>query len=115
MKSRFHFLNLFLVFVFLLIPVVAVYSQNTGTSPQSGTSSQTEVQNPSQGTTTLGETQTAPPQPALGNTAPSAAARSVAWGWLILGFGIGLVVGAVAWRRPAVAEVREDIRRDRIA
>jgi hypothetical protein len=65
-------------------------------------------------TPVTGETQTGVPQAGIGNTAPSPAARQVGWVWLILGFLIGLVVGAVVWRRPG-AVVYDDSRRDRIA
>jgi len=112
MKSKFHFCKVALLLAFVLAANSA-YSQNTGTSPQSPTTSQGTQTSPAQ-TPTVGETQTAPPQPGVGNTAPSEAARSVAWGWLILGFAMGLLVGALTWRRRAVV-VREDIRRDRAA
>jgi len=112
MKSKFLFCKLALLLMFVLT-VNPTYSQNTGTSPQSRTTSQGPETTPAQ-TPLVGETQTAPPQPGVGNTAPSEASRSVAWGWLILGFAIGLLVGALAWRRSA-AIVKKDIRRDRVA
>jgi len=117
MKSRCPLTKTVLLLVLALTVISPAYSQNTGTAPQSGTSSQ----NPSQAATptpaappAVGETQTAPPQADVGNTAPPEAAHSVAWGWLILGFAIGLLVGALAWRRTGVV-VREGIRRDRVA
>src|SRR3954464_12954282 len=98
----------------LLLPVSAAFSQDRGTSPQQGTSSQNstgaqrqaqaptpalENSGPGQETPAVGATQSAPLQPGIGNT-QTVASRNVPWGWLILGFFIGLLAGALAWRRP---------------
>ena len=120
MKSQFQLPKLLLACLLVIVPIGTTYSQNTGTSSQPGTTSQgqSSVQSPSTDTPavpTVGETQTSPPQAGFGNPAPNEAARRVAWGWLILGFLIGLVVGALAWRRSTTLARREDIRRDRIA
>jgi hypothetical protein len=127
MKMGFLLPNLIRVLALLLVLIAAAYSQNTGTSPQQGTTSQSpsqaqtptqptqNIQTPSQTPSTLpGETQTAPPQPRFSNTSPSEAARRVGWGWLVLGLGIGLLIGALAWRRTDIV-TREDTRRDRVA
>ena len=113
MKSQLLINKVILILLLAFSPIELALSQTTGTSPQSGTSSQvqTQAQTPAPG---VGETQTAPPQPGIGNTAPAEASRGARWGWLILGFFIGLFVGALAWRRPA-AVVRREERRDRIA
>jgi hypothetical protein len=131
MKMGFLLPNLIRVLALLLVLIAAAYSQNTGTSPQRGTTSQSpsqaqtptqptqtptqSIQTPSQTPSTLpGETQTAPPQPGFGNASPSEAARRVGWGWLVLGLGIGVLIGALAWRRTDIV-TREDTRRDRVA
>jgi len=109
MKSRLHLFNLILALTLAIMPAAAAYSQNTGTSPQSGTSSQSQngVQSQSEAPgPNVGESQVAPPQTGTGN-AQNVASRSVGWGWLILGFVIGLVVGALAWRRSAAVEGRD--------
>jgi len=135
MKMTFLLPNLIRLLALLLVLITAAYSQNTGTSPQPGTTSQNAspgqtptqtpaepTQTPAQGvqapsqtpSTAPGETETAPPQAGFGNTSPSEASRSVGWGWLVLGVGIGLWIGALAWRGTDVV-TREDTRRDRIA
>src|SRR5262249_39708744 len=89
MKMNFLLPNLICLLALLLVLITAAYSQNTGTSPQPGTTSQSGnpaqtptqptqtpaqptqtpaqgVQAPSQTPSTLsGETQTTPPQPAF--------------------------------------------------
>jgi len=120
MKSPFQLPKLLLTCLLAMVPIGVTYSQNTGTSSQPGTTSQSQssAQTQSTGTPvvpTVGETQTALPQPGTSNQAPNEAARRGAWGWLILGFAIGLLVGTLAWRRSTTLAVREDIRRDRIA
>jgi ABC-type Fe3+-hydroxamate transport system substrate-binding protein len=112
MKSKFLFCKVALLLVFMSA-VNSAYSQNTGTSSQSSTTSQGAETSPI-APPLVGETQTATPQPGMENPAPSEARRSVALGWLILGFALGLLVGALAWRR-STAVAREDIRRDRAA
>ncbi|HLH30842.1 MAG TPA: hypothetical protein VKY31_06535, partial [Terriglobia bacterium] len=100
MRSRLPIYSLVLVLTLAMTPAVFVYGQQTGTSPQPGTSSQ---QSPSQPTPALqnsspdnentapnvGETQSAAPATGVGNT-QTVASRNVGWGWLILGFFIGL-------------------------
>jgi len=131
MKMGFLLPNLIRLLALFLVLITAAYSQNTGTSPQEGTTSQSAnpaqtpaqatqapaqtTQTPKQSPSALpGETQTAPPQPGLGNTTPSEASHNVGWGWLVLGLGIGLLIGALAWRWPDVG-TREDTRRNRAA
>src|SRR5262245_57295954 len=98
MKSPFQLPKLLLAYLLVMVPIGVTYSRNTGTSSQPGTTSQSQslAQTQSTGTPvvpTVGETQTAPPQPGIGTQAPNEAARRGAWGWLILGFVIGLLVG----------------------
>lgn len=117
MKLRLGLHNVLLALILVLMPIAAAYSQDTGTSPQSGTSSpsSSQTQPPSQPAPPgAGETETQAPQAGVGNTAPSEAPHRVAWGWLILGFVIGALVGAFTWMRAGLI-VRENTRRDRAA
>ena len=114
MRSRSLLPKLLLGLILTLITIQPVFSQDPGTAAQSGTSSQRT--NPQQQPDVnqpppAGEAQSAPPQVGFGNTTPSPAQRQVGWWWMILGFLIGLVVGALAWRRPPL----EERRRDRVA
>jgi hypothetical protein len=114
MKAKFCTANLILALLLVTVPVAGAYSQDTGTFPQSETSSRNQPQaQPSQvPPPDAGETQIAAPGAGVGNHASLEARRGAAWRWLALGLAIGLLVGALAWRRAAAMS---NIRRDRVA
>src|SRR5579884_1780122 len=120
MKTQLRLLNLLLLFVLVIAPVGGIYAQTAGSNSQQlptqqGTSPGTAPANgaaPNNGTTLSEAPQVPPPggipgevQPGVGNT-EQVAQRNVAWGWAIVGFIIGLFVGAVTWRRPRTTVVR---------
>jgi hypothetical protein len=121
MKIRISVRNAALALLLALAPAGAAYSQDTGRSSQPGTSSLTQpppktptpsVENsgPAQGNTVPGvnanETR---PQPDLVDTGRPT--KKSSWTWLILGFFIGLLVGALAWRQPVTVGRDETGRR----
>jgi hypothetical protein len=139
MKSLSLSIKFILILGLALIPLHAAYGQSSGTSPQSGTYSQqpaAPVQPAPAHSGTL--TQHGQPTPQRGTELrpsdghsdtptvadprgmtginPPVGPRQARWPWLLIGLAIGLFVGALAWRRPAVRTVvYEEERRDRAA
>ena len=107
MKSRFLLSNLIFIWALALGPVNTAYSRSPGTSSHSETTSPSPAQD------AAGETQLKPAPTDSNNSAPGKTTRRVAWRWLILGFAIGMLVGALAWRR-AAAGVHGDTRHRRV-
>jgi hypothetical protein len=139
-------LKLFLIIALVVAPAAQGFAQQTSPPPQQpGNNTQQEQgqyptgeyvqpgqsQNPSGNTAQprQGEAATPPvgvgpdgvPQPGVGNMADSVASRQVPWGWLILGFISGLIIGLAVRPRRTVTYTTttrpdvDDIRRDRIA
>src|SRR5262245_27158808 len=52
--------------------------------------------------------------PGYGDTSQPIQPRRAAWPWFLAGFILGLIIGAVAWRRPR-SGVGPSVRRDRAA
>ena len=95
--------NILIALLLAFVPLHSALSQTEGTYPpsqssQPGTSSQPAVAQPPTETGSADGSIEA----GIGNTAQPVAQRSVGWGWFILGLLVGLIIGAVAWRRPAV-------------
>src|SRR5215831_19113202 len=110
MKIRTSVPNAALALLLMLAPAGAAFSQDAGRSSQPGTSSLTQPQptTPAPNAQNSGRAQenTVPgmnpsqttPQPDLAETGRTT--RRASWMWAILGFFIGLLVGALAWRKP---------------
>jgi hypothetical protein len=85
------------------------YSQPSGASSQSNGVSPTNSQSGVAGVDT-----SAPPTPANEAATPVSTTYSRAgfpWGWSILSFIIGLIIGGLAFHRPAVNRDRDNLRR----
>ena len=116
MKIRTSVPNAALALFLMLAPAGAAYSQDTGRSSQPGTSSLTQPPpaTPAPNAENSGRAQenTVPgmnpsqttPQP---DVETGRTTKRAAWMWAVLGFFIGLLVGALAWRKP-VTVVRDE-------